>query len=78
MTQYIQQLAYDFFSVTSFWSVVFRALIWIVISVLILIATDQPKPEVGKQNVKSYLGFFLLFMLVSTSMVLLLFGMSPA
>jgi len=74
----IKQLAIDFFDVTSVWSVVFRAIIWIIISVLILMATDNPHPEKIKGNIKSYLGFFLLFVLVSTSLVILLFGVSTS
>ena len=75
---FLNSLAYDFFSVTSFWSIVFIGVVWIVIAMIILIATDNPSFEVSKQKTKSYLGFFLLFSLVSTSMILLLFGVSPA
>ena len=76
--EFFKQLATDFFDVTSVWSVVFRAIIWIVISVLILMATDNPDPEKIKGSIKSNLGFFLLFILVSTSLIMLLFGVGSA
>jgi hypothetical protein len=77
MINWIQQLVYHFFDINSFWSIVLRSLVWIVLSVIILIATDQPAPEEAKKNVKSYLGFFVFFCLVSTSMIFLLFGFAP-
>jgi hypothetical protein len=76
--QYLHNLAYQFFDINSFWSVIFRGIIWVLLSIIILIATDHPSPEESRKNVKSYLGFFLLFAVVSTSMILLLFGISPA
>jgi len=76
--QYLQNLAHQFFDVSSFWSVIFRGILWILLSVIILIATDHPTPQTSKKRVKDYLGFFLLFAVVSTSMILLLFGLSPA
>lgn len=73
---YIQEVAASLFSVTSVWSVIFRAFLWIVIAVIILVATDHPHPEQGAKNLKNYLGFFLLFIFVSTSMIFLLFGVT--
>ncbi len=71
---YFQEIATSLFDVTSIWSVVFRAFLWIAIAVIILVATDHPHPEQSARNVKSYLGFFILFVVISTSMIFLLFG----
>jgi len=73
---YLQDITVSLFSVTSIWSVIFRAFLWIGIAVIILVATDHPRPEQSSKNVKNYLGFFLLFIAFSTSMIFLLFGFS--
>ncbi len=72
-----ENLAVSIFSVNSIWSVVLRGGIWLVMSLLILMATDNPNPEESTLNVKSYLGFFVLFIIVSSSLLYLLFGLAP-
>jgi uncharacterized integral membrane protein len=74
---FLQTFAYNLFDMTSVWSVLLRAGIWIVISIIILIATDNPETKNIKQDTKSYLGLFLMIVAVSTSLIFLLFGISP-
>ena len=76
--EFVKTAASNMFDVTSIWSIVLRAVIWIVISIIILIATDSPSAEQATQNTKSYLGFFVLFVVVSGSLLFLLFGVVPA
>ena len=76
--EFVKAAASNMFDVTSIWSIVLRAVIWIVISIIILIATDSPSAEQATQNTKSYLGFFVLFVVVSGSLLFLLFGVVPA
>jgi hypothetical protein len=73
----LQTVAASIFSVNSIWSVVLRGVIWLVMSLLILMATDNPDPKRSTMNVRSYLGFFVLFIIVSSSLVYLLFGLAP-
>ncbi len=75
--EFVKSIAFSLFDVTNTWSVVFRALIWIIVSILILIATDNPDPDQIKQGTKSYLGSFLILIAVSSSLIFLLFGMAP-
>lgn len=75
--EFISNLAIALFSVNSVWSIVLRGAIWTFMSILILIATDTPEPEQATQNVRSYLGLFLMFIVVSTSLIYLLFGFAP-
>ena len=74
---YLQNIAFSMFDVTSVWSVVLRAVIWMVVSVIILIATDNPDPDQIKDNTRTYLGSFLMLIVVSGSLIFLLFGMAP-
>lgn len=74
---YLKNIAFSLFDVTSVWSVIFRAVIWMVISIIILMATDNPDPDKIKQNTRTYLGSFLMLIIVSGSLIFLLFGMAP-
>lgn len=73
----LKTTAYNLFDVTSVWSVVFRAVIWMVVSIIILIATDNPDSDQIKNNTRTYLGSFLTLMAISSSLIFLLFGMAP-
>ena len=77
MMENLQNIAQALFSVNSVWSIILRGTIWAVMSLVILVATDNPNTEQSVENVKSYLGFFLIFIVVSTSLIYLLFGFVP-
>ena len=77
MMENLQNIAQALFSVNSVWSIILRGTIWTVMSLVILVATDNPNIEQSVENVKSYLGFFLMFIVVSTSLIYLLFGFVP-
>ena len=77
MMENLQNIAQALFSVNSVWSIILRGIIWTVMSLVILVATDNPNTEQSVENVKSYLGFFLIFIVVSTSLIYLLFGFAP-
>jgi hypothetical protein len=65
------------FAVDSIWSVVFRAAIWFVIALIIIISTDSPNPEKSLKGLKANLGFFLLFLTLSGGLIFLLFSYAP-
>jgi hypothetical protein len=61
-------------AVDSIWSVVLRAGIWGAIALVIIISTDNPDPDRSVKNLRSNLGFLLLFLVVSGTLLYLLFG----
>jgi hypothetical protein len=65
------------FSVNSIWSVVARGVLWFVIATVIIISTDSPHPQQSLKKMKSNLGFLMMFLVLSTSLMYLLFGFSP-
>ena len=61
-------------AIDSIWSVVLRGLIWLAVALVIIVSTDQPRAESSLRNLKANLGFFLIFLLISGSLLYLLFG----
>lgn len=70
----IREIVIQAFSVNSIWSVVLRAVVWAIIALVIIINSDQPDPEKSMKNLKSNLGFFLMFLMLSGGLIYLLFG----
>ncbi len=66
------------FAADSLWSVLFRAFIWLVVSVVIIVSLDNPNPDKSIKNMKSNLGFLFFFMLLSGTLIFLLFGYHTA
>jgi len=65
------------FSVNSIWSVVARGVLWFVIATVIIVSTDSPNPQKSFKKMKSNLGFLMMFLILSTGLVYLLFGFAP-
>ncbi len=76
MEEYLQTFIESIFSATSIWSVVARGVLWFVVAAVIIVSTDQPDPQKSLKNLKSNLGFFLIFLVLSSGLVYLLFGFS--
>lgn len=74
----VQPILQALFQVDSIWSVILRGVIWTVIALVVIISTDVANPEKSARNVKANLGFLLLFLVLSTGLVYLLFGMHGA
>jgi hypothetical protein len=74
----LSQLAISLFDVTSMWSVVLRGIVWLVIAGGIIVATDSPHPEVNTSKLRQNLGFLLLVIVVSGTLIYLLFGYAAA
>ncbi len=70
----VREVIHSFFVVDSIWSVVFRGAIWFVIAFFIIISMDITKPEESSRKLKANLGFFLLFLTLSTALIWMLFG----
>jgi hypothetical protein len=70
----IREIVQSFFVVDSIWSIVFRAGIWFGIATVIIISTDVANPDRSTKTLKTNLGFFLLFLVLSGGLMYLLFG----
>jgi len=74
MLETLQEIFLSFFDVNSVWSIVFRALLWFGVAAVILTTTANAKPERSMKNLKSNLGLFLLFVVLGSGLIYLLFG----
>jgi len=70
----VREIFRSFFVIDSIWSIVFRGAIWFIIALIIIISTDVANPQKSAKTLKSNLGFFLLFLVVSSGLMYLLFG----
>lgn len=66
------------FAADSIWSVVLRGAVWLGISLVIIISTDAPNPEASLKGLKSNLGFFLMFLVLSGTLIGMLFSFTKA
>ncbi len=75
--EFLNQVLASIFDVTSIWSIVVRGVIWFVIAGVIIASTDTPHPDQDRNKLKQNLGFLLLFLVLSGTLVYLLFGYAP-
>jgi len=78
MEETIRELVISAFAVDSFGSIVVRGVIWLAIALVIIISADSVDPDKATKNLKSNLGFLLIFMVLSGGLVYLLFGFTKA
>ncbi len=74
----LELIATSIFSPNSIWSVVARGVVWLLVAVVIIVSTDAPDPVQSLKDLKSNLGFFLMFLILSGGLVYLLFSYAPA
>lgn len=74
----ISEIVSSLFDVTNIWWLVAKTIIWFSVALIIIIKTDSPHPEKAFKSLKSTLGFFLMFIFLSTGLLYLLFGQVPA
>ena len=77
MTDILSKVIAVVFAADSIWSVVIRGAIWLAIALVIIASLDQPDPATSFKNLRSNLGFLLLFIVLSGTLVFLLFGFTP-
>lgn len=73
----VQQIFVSLFSINSIWSVVFRGVLWLIVSVIIIVSLDNPNTDKSLKNMKANLGFFFMFVVLGTLLISLLFGFQP-
>jgi hypothetical protein len=66
------------FSLDNIWWLVIKASIWFIIAIIIMVKTDSPDAEKSLKDLKSTLGFFLMFTMLTGGLLYLLFGQVPA
>jgi hypothetical protein len=71
------ELVKTFFSVNSVGSILLRAAIWFVVALVIIASTDTGGSKYGPRNIRANLGFLLLFLVLGSGLVYLLFGFVP-
>jgi hypothetical protein len=74
----VQTVVSSLFKVDSIWSVIFRGVIWFVVSIVIIMSVDSPDMDKSLSNMKANLGFFFVFLILGTGLTMLLFGYKPA
>ncbi|OGJ38302.1 MAG: hypothetical protein A2383_03525 [Candidatus Pacebacteria bacterium RIFOXYB1_FULL_39_46] len=70
----LREILQKAFAVDSIWSVVTRGAIWLGIALVIIVSMDKPNPDQSLKDLKSNLGFFLMFILLTSGLIYLLFG----
>lgn len=73
----LQNFAVALFSATSIWSVVARAVLWLIVAGVIIFSTDTPKPDMVNKKLRTNLGFVLLFLILSGGLMFMLFSYTP-
>lgn len=72
----LRTIIHSFFVVDSIWSVVLRGAVWFAIALVIIISIDSANPQKSMKMLKSNLGFFFMFLVLSGGLMYLLFGFS--
>jgi len=70
----MQEIIQKMFAVDSIWSVILRGAIWLVVAIIIMVSADNPNAEDSMKRLKSNLGFFLMFIALSGTLIYMLFG----
>lgn len=73
----LEIFAQSIFDVKNIWWLVAKTIVWFSVALIIIIKTDSPNPERAFKSLKSTLGFFLMFIFLSTGLLYLLFGQVP-
>lgn len=72
--EWMETIIRGIFDISSIWSIVARGAVWFIIAAVIIASTDTPHPEQNGAKLKQNLGFLLLFLVLSGTLLYLLFG----
>lgn len=75
----IEELLAKAFTIDTIWGVAIRGGIWFLIAIVIIISVSNSRDgdDAGK-NLRSNLGFLLMFLILGGILLFLLFGYTPA
>lgn len=65
------------FVVDSIWAVMTQAAVWFIISVIIIVSTDNVDPDITHNKIRTNLGYFSIFLILSGLLFFMLFGYTP-
>ncbi|MBT4124593.1 MAG: hypothetical protein HN981_01630 [Candidatus Pacebacteria bacterium] len=74
----LQDILQKSFAVDSIWSIVTRGLIWLGVAMVVIVSMDKPDPDKSLKDLKSNLGFFLFFTVITGGLIYMLFGFTAA
>ncbi|MCL4208538.1 hypothetical protein KJZ63_02805 [Patescibacteria group bacterium] len=74
MMETVRELVASAFRIDSFASIVVRGVIWLVIAMVIIISADAADPDKASKNLRSNLGFTIVFIVLTGGLIYLLFG----
>jgi len=70
----VQNIIISLFAIDSLPGVAFRAFIWFIIAILIMVISSKPNFNKTRKNLKSNLGFLFIFIALATTLIYMLFG----
>ncbi len=73
----VQAAAVSIFSVNSIWSVVARGVLWFAVAITIIASTDSSDPVQSMKQLKSKLGYLMMFIVAGGALFFLLFSYAP-
>lgn len=73
----VREIVTQLFAVNSIWSIVFRGAVWFGVAIVIIVSVDNASSDRDLHKLKANLGFFFMFLILSTTLVWLLFGYQP-
>lgn len=74
MMDTVRELVLSAFRIDSFASIVLRGVVWFVIAMVIIISADTADADRASKNLRSNLGFTIVFLVLTGGLIYLLFG----
>jgi len=73
----MQEILSSLFSVNSIWFFVLQAVVWLGLCLVIIMTMDSARPQQSYGKLKSNLGYFLAFMILSGGLIYIVFARTP-
>lgn len=73
----MQELITSLFSINSIWFFVLQAVVWLGLCLVIIMTMDTAHPQQSYGKLKSNLGYFFAFMVLSIGLIYMVFGRAP-
>jgi len=70
----ITEIIQGAFAVDSFWSVALRGFVWLCVALAIIANVDSAGENLNSKKLKANLGFLMIFLVLSSGLIYLLFG----
>ncbi len=70
----MREILANLFNISSIWFFVFQTVIWFAVCIGIIASTDVARPERSYGKIKQNLGLLLLFIILSSGLIYIMFG----